>query len=433
MNSKLMLGVARRDITPEIGANLMGYNPTTISNAINDNLTATAFVFRYGETKAAMVSITVCVISDDITDMLRRKINEACGIPFENILLSAIHTHSGPITSNRNVGWGKPDPKYLEEVFYPGILDAVKEANGKLINVEMGYAFGNSYVGVNRREFDENNNIQLGQCEWAPFNPKMTVLSFRDENKNVVANMIHYGCHATAAGNNLEISRDWPGVMADRLEAESGAITAFFPGPEGDVGPRLTNGRTTGKKVIKYAMEHGALAGNDAVNIYKKITHYCDAPLSCAERKLQLKLTKRLPLEEAKERLIPVANATSNHPAQERDYYERIIKSYEEGYQDKEYLEVPQVAIKLGDIAFLGFTYELFSEIGMRINKMSSIGHVLSLACTNGTDGYFPTEDQLCRGGYEVKMFKTRNLQPYAENADFNLICESLKTLDELN
>ena len=68
----------------------------------------------------------------------------------------------------------------------------------------------------------------------------------------------------------------------------------------------------------------------------------------------------------------------------------------------------------------------------MRIDKMSSIGHVLSLACTNGTFGYFPTEDQMCRGGYEVKMFKTRNLQPFAENADFNLITESIKNLEEL-
>ncbi len=86
----------------------------------------------------------------------------------------------------------------------------------------------------------------------------------------------------------------------------------------------------------------------------------------------------------------------------------------------------------LGDVAFLGFAYELFSEIGMRINKMSSIGHVLSVVCTNGTYGYFPTEDQLCLGGYAIRMFQTRNLQPFAENSDYNLITESLKNLQQL-
>lgn len=51
MSKKLMLGVSRRDITPEVGGNLMGYNPHIYSEKINDNLTATAFVFQYGDTK----------------------------------------------------------------------------------------------------------------------------------------------------------------------------------------------------------------------------------------------------------------------------------------------------------------------------------------------------------------------------------------------
>lgn len=432
MSNKLMLGVSRRDITPEIGGNLMGYNPNIYSEKVNDNLTATAFVFEYGKTKAAMVSITLCVIGGDICDTLRKQISDTCGIPFENILLSAIHTHSGPITAQMS-GWGDLDVKYCDEIFMPGVIEAVKEANANLAQVEMGFSTGNSYVGCNRRELDENNEVVLGQNTWAPFNPKMTVISFRNSDKEVVANMIHYGCHATAAGSNHEVSRDWPGVMTDRLEAESGAITAFFPGPEGDVGPRLSNGRTTGKGDIKYVMEIGAVAGYDAVNIYNQITQYSNAPLCCAERKLQLKLSQRVPYEYAKEQYERVKNETINHLGQEREYFEKVIKSYENGYQEKEYQEVQQIAIKIGDIAFIGFEYELFSEIGMRIDKMSSIGHVLSLACTNGTAGYFPTEDQLCRGGYEVKMFKTRNLQPFAQNADFNLITESLKNLEQLS
>ena len=431
MSKKLMLGVSRRDITPEVGGNLMGYNPHIYSEKINDNLTATAFVFQYGDTKAAMVSVTLCVISEAICDMLRTKICKNCGIPFENIMISAIHTHSGPITTDM-VGWGDADKKYCDEIFFPVLLDAVNEGNANLVEVEMGFATGDSFVGCNRRELNKDNEIVLGQCPWGPFNPKMTVISFRDSEKKVIANMVHYGCHATAAGSNHEVSRDWPGVMTDMLEKESGAVTAFFNGPEGDVGPRLSNGCTTGCGDISYAMQLGAVAGYDAVNIYKKISHYCDAPLTTSERKLKMKLASRLPYDYAKERYELVKNETINHLGQERDYYERIIKSYEENYQEKEYTEIPQVAIKIGDIAFLGFAYELFSEIGMRIDKMSSIGHVLSLACTNGTFGYFPTEDQMCRGGYEVKMFKTRNLQPFAENADFNLITESIKNLEEL-
>ena len=431
MSEKLMLGVSRRDITPEVGGNLMGYNPHIYSEKINDNLTATAFVFQYGDTKAAMISVTLCVISEAICDMLRTKICKNCGIPFENIMISAIHTHSGPITTDM-VGWGDADKKYCDEIFFPVLLDAVNEANANLVEVEMGFATGDSFVGCNRRELNKDNEIVLGQCPWGPFNPKMTVISFRDSEKKVIANMVHYGCHATAAGSNHEVSRDWPGVMTDILEKESSAITAFFNGPEGDVGPRLSNGCTTGNGDISYAMEIGAVAGYDAVNIYRKISHYCDVALTTSQRKLQMKLASRIPYEYAKEQYEIFKNEKVNHLAQSRDYYEKVLASYDNGYVEEEYKEVPQVAIRIGDIAFAGFGYELFSEIGMRIDKMSSIGHVLSLIDTNGAWGYFPTEDQLCRGGYEIKMFKTRNLQPFAPNADFNLITETLKNLEQL-
>ena len=44
MDKKLYLGVARKDITPEIGCNLYGYQPDVYSESIHDNLTVTAYV-----------------------------------------------------------------------------------------------------------------------------------------------------------------------------------------------------------------------------------------------------------------------------------------------------------------------------------------------------------------------------------------------------
>jgi hypothetical protein len=90
--------------------------------------------------------------------------------------------------------------------------------------------------------------------------------------------MVHYGMHGTCAGSNYEISRDWSGVMCDMLEKDSKAITAFVTGPEGDVGPRLSNGRTTGNRDITYVYEIGNKAALDAVKIYKSIRVYDKSP-----------------------------------------------------------------------------------------------------------------------------------------------------------
>ena len=106
-----------------------------------------------------------------------------------------------------------------------------------------------------------------------------------------------------------------------------------------------------------------------------------------------------------------------------------IIKSYEDGYVDKEFREVEQIIIRIGDVAFVSFAFELFSEIGLRIQKDSPIPYTLSLSNTNGTDSYFATESEICRGGYEITMFKQRNLQPYADNGDAAVVKETLAHL----
>ena len=88
--------------------------------------------------------------------------------------------------------------------------------------------------------------------------------------------------------------------------------------------------------------------------------------------------------------------------------------------------------IRIGDIAFTGFPYELFSEIGMRINKAVPDLNILSLSNTNGSKGYFPTQDQLCRGGYEVTMFKYNGVQCLRDDADYHLMKETIRNLNNL-
>ena len=72
---------------------------------------------------------------------------------------------------------------------------------------------------------------------------------------------------------------------------------------------------------------------------------------------------------------------------------------------------------------------KLFSEIGMRIDAAVEGLKVLSLSNTNGSEGYFPTQDQLCRGGYEIGMFLRNGIQPFADDADFHIVKETLRNL----
>ncbi len=422
----LKLGIGRKIITPPVGGHLYGYDPILCSKSKHDDLTATAFLLTDGKTECVLISATVCLINTKLSDEIRDAVEKETGIKRENIILSATHTHSGPNVSGET-GWGDIDKEYCDSIFIPMIKEAVKEAFRKKEEVTVGMARGNSDVGINRRELDSDNHVRLGQCPWGSYNPKMTVISFRNTSGETVGNIIHYGAHGTAAGYCDEISRDWPGIMTDTLESMTGGITAFFNGPEGDVGPRLSNGQTTGN--MTYVHELGNKASEDAVRIYRSIKEFKSLSLHCHEGELHIPLKKRIPLREAEAQLKKYESKTVNIAAQKAQYYRSVVDSYKNGHEDAEYFKVRQNVVKLGDTVIVTFPYELFSEIGMRAEKMSEYDDVLSFAMTNGAFGYFVTEEQIMRGGYEIDMYLTSKVQPYAENADWHMAKETVRNI----
>ena len=431
MNNKLHLGVGREIITPRLGTFLSGYSTSgRDATSVNDDLTATVFCFEQGSLRAALVSLTLTLLDKEIADQLRSRIEGVCGIPREHIIVHSTHTHSAPLTFTTK-GWGTPNAEYVDNILIPRTVMAARTAMENLGEVSLSVSSANSFAGVNRRELGDNSEIILGQWDAGPFDPAMTVLSFADGEGKCVANLIHYGCHATAAGNNLEISRDWPGVMTDSLERVSGGTTAFINGTEGDVGPRLSNGKTTGKGDIRYAFEQGKIAAEDAVAIYGRAI-YKDAELRCVEREIKIPVERRISLEEAKERLSGVNDPNPQHAERIRMFYEEIIRSYEEGYRERDFVSYRQTAIKIGDAAFVSSPFETFSEIGLRIKCHSDIPHVLCISMANGCESYLPTKKEIYRGGYETKCFKTEHIQPLIDDADSAFVEETLKTLNQL-
>ena len=172
----LQLGVACAVITPKVGGTLYGYRPDVFSESVADDLTATAFYFRQGDLQALMVSVTLCLINNELTATLTSRIENECMIPAQNCMISATHTHSGPNLGG-TVGWGDTDTEYFEQILLPRILTVVQQAKENAQPVKMGIASGNSYIGINRRELTTDNQIALGQNPWGCFNPRMTVIS----------------------------------------------------------------------------------------------------------------------------------------------------------------------------------------------------------------------------------------------------------------
>jgi hypothetical protein len=260
----------------------------------------------------------------------------------------------------------------------------------------------------------------------------MTILTFKDYNENTVGTIIHYGCHGTCAGESTEISRDWSGFMTDAISKAGGEVTSFFNGCEGDVGPRLSNGETVGFGNFEYVREIGKTASKDALKIFSSVNTFEDMSLNVNFKTAKIPLKPRIITEEAEAIFEEYQNETTNHRGLIRHYAETVLKANKENKPEEDYRCFRQTLISIGNCVFASFPYEPFRKIGIDIDNAFPKLNILCLSNTNGSEGYFITEDAIEEGGYEVTMFRYGHDQEYCKNADVALINETIDNIKEM-
>lgn len=427
---RFLCGAAKEIITPPVGTLLYGYAPDVISKTLHDDLTATALAVGNGTDTAVLISLTLGDIQTELCNELRREAAKAAHVDFSDVIIASTHTHSGPNTSGME-GWGDIDRGYVDSILLPAVVSSAANAVKGMTEAVVGSAVGKSPVGINRRQQLENGSIDFGQNPWGCFDPDMTVLAFRRaDNGKGILNLVHYGCHGTACGMSCEITRDWSGMMLDRLEKLTGTMSVFFNGAIGDVGPRLSNGATVGD--ISYVEELGSEAAMNAINIFNGIRAYYIPGFKLHKGVVELPYKDFPSLADVQKRLsdIKAPEQLINIERLEYGYYKQVENLLLSGTEHPSgCFSFEQTIIELGNTIFIPFPFEHFSEISLRLRNYSGFQNTLSLSCANGYNGYLPTESELCRGGYEVGVFRFSSAYSLADNTDQNIINENLRIL----
>lgn len=431
----LQVGASRECITPPLGTELYGYPSSRPALSVGDDLHIIAAAFVCGDTKAIVLSADVCTVSETFVNEVKNEIAEQTGFPADQIIYNVTHTHSGPYTSTRYSGWGKPEFWYLDGTLRPMSVKVAVDAVNNIRPVVCGVGTTQSDVAANRRTIKPDGKVGLGQNPWGVEDREMTVLSFKEvENNQTYLNIVHYGCHGTAAGANREISRDWPGAMKDVMERETGALTMFIQGPIGETGPRCPNGSTT--QNYQVALELGYKAGMDAVRAWRSIKKWSNEPLEVVVGKVTVPYEPLPSKEEALAELEKLGTEEELWAQDKRfelnEYYrwKGVADEYEKASLKTHY-EQQQCIIAIGDVAIVPFQFEIFLYTPLQLRRYSKFTHTLSLSVTNGSLSYLPSQDQICRGGYEVWSFRVGNTYKLVDDADTYLVTENLKLLDE--
>jgi hypothetical protein len=433
----LKAGFGRTDVTPELGVRLGGYGiEERPAEEIFDSLHSTAIVLEQNKTKAVIINLDWICIEESVVERVRADINKRTGIKKENISVCTIHSHSVPNTLNF-WGWGEQENEYVDSVL-PEIGRSVELALENLQEVEVGIATTESLVGANRRSIMENHKFSFVADVHGSFDPTMTVIYFKNQSGNA-GFIVHYGAHCTAMGANRLVSRDWPGIMKDRIESQLHAPVLFLNGSIGDVGPRTNH-------CIPGGLSAGTGDGIEAVREvgYRAATDAMQALISIKEwrRDLKLKLlTDDIFIPYAPLETLAEAEAEKAEWESRKDEFGTAMCNYKHACAVIEAHKKPlekgrkftQIITQIGPVAIVPMPGEMFSGISLRIRKQSPFQYTLCCSVSNGSMAYLPTREARHRGGYETWVGKAGGAYLLADNIDDALVEANTKLLNEIS
>ena len=171
----LQAGAATSNITPELGVLVVGGFAPYPARHVHDELHARCLVLDDGKVKLALVVCDVLGLHRSVSVEARRLIQEATGIPPENVLISATHTHSaGPaLGKNRYVSEQVLDD--YQRFVARRIADGVRRALNLLRPAEVAFATIDVPEHVhNRRWLMREGTLQpnpFGKIDRAQMNP----------------------------------------------------------------------------------------------------------------------------------------------------------------------------------------------------------------------------------------------------------------------
>ncbi len=438
--NRLLVGVGRTDITPELGVRLGGYGQKDRpAEKINDPLHSTTLYLMQNEEEAAFINLDWLAVEFSEVSLIKNAVNKKTKIPKDNIVVSTTHTHTAPNTLNFN-GWGKVESEYVNSVLAT-IVDSVATAKNTAEQATTGVTDTRSKTGINRRFVALNNSTEMRGDEYKLYDPFMTIVRFENDKGKPITTLIHYGAHATAWGDRPVVSRDWPGVMKDRIESQTKAPVVFINGAIGNVGPRtncmiVDNKHDVGFSAgtgdgIDSVREVGYRAATDALHAYASIKTWNKNPeLAIITKDIILPFQKLPSLETAKKEIIAAYPNKDNWGVDmcKFMYWEDVVNTLE-SKNIKTKTAFRQTIITIDDIAIIPFPGELFAEISLRLRHASPFRYTLCASVTNGSYAYLPAREARHRGGYEVWIPRGYGAHILDENIDDVLVKENLQLL----
>jgi len=424
-------GAAAANITPPLGQSIIGGWSPIPATHIHDELHARCLVLDDGKTRVALVVCDNLGIPHEVFDLARQWIGKETDLPPRDVLMCSTHTHSA--TSARGTAPLGGDTLFEYQRFLARrIADVVRRALGNLEPAKIGWGAAHAPEHVNNRRwfmkpgpelanpFDGTDKVRMNppRCHKdlikpaGPTDPGVPFISVKATSGRPIALLANYSLHYVGGVKRGDVSADYFGIFADRVQQLLGAdrqgppfVGIMTNGTSGDINNINFTAKTPRRAPYEQMtrVAHDVAAG--VIEAEKQVTYHDWVPLGVRTEDLTLKVRKPGPelLKWARAVQARGKDAKPRH-RREETYARRTIAMG----QSPDEVTIPLQAIRIGEVGIVAIPFEVFVEIGLEIKKRTPLGQSFTISFGNGSYGYLPTPEQHQLGGYETWLGTNR-------------------------
>lgn len=369
----MLAGFAKETITPKIGLPMAGYVGLRKSTGVLDELHVRCIYLKQEE-EVFLFQYDLLYVDQVFVQKLISQVTRIWPIHSDHIIVSAMHTHSGPAQILEKSGIqrrfdyidGGYDESLVSYLIEKGIQSAQKAYESQ---EESHLYFGKGAyrdIATNRNQVNDE------------FDDALTVLEIRQQ-QNRKAMIFSYACHPTIFHEeNTQYSCDLLAAAYEQLEQEA-EVAMFYNGACGDVSTRFTKQASTieeahrlGQLLVSHIKEvqQDMMMVPDTLQIMAD-TYVCDARSYPSQEKMR---TYRQQCTSEKEKELCCL-------------YEKMAF-----YLKDQRLRLALRVMKLGELYYIYVPVELFSKLSLMLKSKLKEEEVILVSYAMDYLSYMPDE-----------------------------------------
>jgi neutral ceramidase len=436
----LSAGAAAVDITPPRGCPMAGYYSVRGAEGTHDPLHSKALVLEKDGVRVALVALDLISTTRSLVEDARALIEKETGIAGKNVMISATHSHTGPVLWGRTQrdevlgGSSEIAKNYIADL--PGkIAESVKKADAARKPARASFATGKEEgLAFNRRFHMADGSIGWNAGKKnarivrpaGPTDPSVPVVLFEtlDKTPRPIAVYVNFAMHLDTVGG-LYYSADYPYTLAKSLAAALGedVVTVFSVGTCGDIN-HINVDSAKPQKGHGEAARIGTRLAAEVLRTVEKVKPAAEGPIRVSSAMIDLTAATVTPEELASAKVVINDVQAGKKPAPKFLDQVQAFKAVDVAARLGKPIAVEVQVISLGDdLAWVSLPGEIFVELGLQIKRGSPFKQTMIAELANGAIGYIPNRVAYSQGNYEVVSARV------AEESGEKLVDEALRQL----